>query len=401
MKRFLAILLSLIICFMTIGVQAHAIQENQNPAKQEYLVQFDISSYKNLSKNAITTNLKNTLNSINIKERDILKTYDLLPVYCVKLSKRQAKALKKMPTVKAVEPNYRVKVPEQITQTIETKKVKPSQDTIPWGVYRVQATDAHYYGYKGNNIKVAVLDTGIDGWHYDLYVRGGYSVFNDSPYYDEHGHGTHVAGTIAALENSYGVLGVAPDVSLYAVKVLGNDGYGSISGIIEGIEWAVNNNMDIINMSLGSDYYSSIFEDWCDYAYRSGLLLVAAAGNSGNSYGTGDSVEYPARYSSVMAVAATDYYNDRAWFSSTGSALEIAAPGVDVYSTYPDNYYVYMSGTSMACPHVVGAAALVWSANPYLSNKQVRKKLVNSAQYLGSSYHYGAGLVQAYNAIYY
>ena len=102
-----------------------------------------------------------------------------------------------------------------------------------------------------------------------------------------------------------------------------------------------------------------------------------------------------------MAVAATDYYNDRASFSSTGPDVEISAPGVDVYSTYPDNYYGYMSGTSMACPHVSGAAALVWASNPSLTNLQVRQKLVNSAKYLGNRYHYGSGLLQSYNAITY
>ncbi|WP_132996036.1 S8 family peptidase [Sporanaerobacter acetigenes] len=401
MKRLLAILLSLVMSFILVESQVYAIPENQNLEKQEYLVQFDVSSYKGLSEDAINTEFKNVLNSINIEEVDILKAYHLLPVYCVRLSEEQAQVLKELSIVKAVEPNYKVKASEPITQMIESEEVKPLQDTIPWGIERVQATDAHYYGYYGSGIKVAVLDTGIDGGHYDLYVRGGYSVFNDSPYYDGYGHGTHVAGIVAALENSYGVLGVAPDVSLYSVKVLGNDGYGSISGIVEGIEWAVNNNMNVINMSLGSSSYSSIFEDYCNYAYNSGLLIVAAAGNSGNSYGTGDSVEYPARYSSVMAVAATDYYDKRASFSSTGSDVEIAAPGVDIYSTYPDNNYAYMSGTSMACPHVAGAAALVWSANPNLTNIQVRQKLVNSAKYLGNRYHYGAGLVQAYNAIYY
>ncbi len=401
MKRFFAVLLSVIICFGSFGFQAYAISNYQNLNTQEYLVQFNIPISNNFSASAAKVKANNTFDSVNVKEKDILKSYDLLPIYCAKLTKNQVKSLEKNSAVKTIEPNIKFKTSNQNLQAIKSNSFKLTQDTIPWGISKIQAIDAQSRGYNGKNIKVAVLDTGIDGWHYDLNIKGGHSVFNDSPYTDGQGHGTHVAGTIAALNNSSGVIGAAPNVNLYAVKVLDNSGYGSLSGIIEGIEWAVNNNINIINMSLGSSQYSSIFENCCNYAYNSGVLIIAAAGNSGNSYGSGDSVEYPARFPSVMAVAATDFNNKRASFSSTGSNVEIAAPGVNIYSTTPNSSYNYMSGTSMACPHVAGAAALVWSSNPSLTNRQVRQKLVNSAMYLGNKYHYGAGLVQALDAIKY
>ncbi|MBE3594393.1 MAG: S8 family serine peptidase [Candidatus Carbobacillus altaicus] len=158
--------------------------------------------------------------------------------------------------------------------------------------------------------------------------------------------------------------------------------------------------MDIINMSLGSPYYSSIIEQYVNLAYYNyDMLLVAAAGNSGNSRGTGDSVEYPARFPAVMAVAAIDSNNQRAYFSSTGKKVELSAPGVNVLSTIPGQSYAYYSGTSMASPHVAGAAALVWSAKPYLSNVELRQLLDSTALYLGKQEHYGYGLVQPWAAI--
>ncbi|WP_439646643.1 S8 family peptidase [Piscibacillus salipiscarius] len=245
-----------------------------------------------------------------------------------------------------------------------------------------------------------MLDTGIAASHGDLNVSGGYSVFGDSPYNDGNGHGTHVAGTVAALNNNSGVLGVAPSANLYAVKVLDGNGSGSYAGIAEGIEWAIQNNMDIINMSLGGSQSSSILKDYADYAYyNAGILVVAAAGNSGNSWGWSDTVGYPAKYDSVIAVAAVDQNNNRASFSSHGPAVELAAPGVNIYSTMPGNSYDSLNGTSMASPHVAGVAAQVWQAKPHLSNSQLRSLLNNTAQYLGNSNYYGNGLVQSFDAI--
>jgi subtilisin len=143
--------------------------------------------------------------------------------------------------------------------------------------------------------------------------------------------------------------------------------------------------MDIINMSLGGSSDSSILEEWCNTAYNSGLLVVAAAGNSGNRAGKNDSVGYPAKYASVIAVAAIDQNNNRASFSSTGPAVELSAPGVDVLSTVPGNLYDSYNGTSMASPHVARVAALVWAAKPGLTNVELRQLLRDSAMNLGDA----------------
>ena len=254
----------------------------------------------------------------------------------------------------------------------------------------------------GDGINVSILDTGIDYNHSDLadnYKVFGYDFVNgDTDPTDDNGHGTHCAGIIAAVDNDIGVIGVAPEADLYAVKVLDSSGSGYVSDVIAGIEWSVNNSMDIISMSLGLDSDSTDLRNACDYAYNAGLLLVAAAGNEGSG---SDTVTYPAKYDSVIAVAATDSSDNRTSSSSTGPAVELAAPGKEINSTWSDGGYKKASGTSMACPHVTGTAALVWKAFPHYNNTQVRQHLQETAEDLGDSgmdKWYGYGLVDAENA---
>lgn len=378
MKKSLKLLLILALCFSFIVPAAGIASDGQE--KMEYLVQFDGKVDRGL------------LNAFGVNDGEVLHTYNLLPVALVELTEKQFKGLSNHPKIVAVEYNAEVQALAQ---------------TVPWGVPHVQGTDSHAAGYTGSGMKVAILDTGIDKTHEDLStnVKGGYSVFTDAdnmdPFNDGHGHGTHVSGTVAALNNTLGVIGVAHNADLYAVKVLNNAGSGSYAGIAEGIEWAVNNNMDIINMSLGGSQSSSILENWCNLAYNSGVLVVAAAGNSGNPGGKNDSVGYPAKYASVIAVAAIDSNNNRASFSSTGPAVELSAPGVSVLSTTPGNNYATYNGTSMASPHVAGVAALVWAAKPGLTNVQLRQLLADTAINLGNADQYGHGLVQALDAIQY
>lgn len=276
--------------------------------------------------------------------------------------------------------------------------------TLPWGVDRIDAERVHSVGNKGSGIKVAVIDTGIDYNHPDLNdnYAGGYDFVNkDSDPKDDNGHGTHCAGTIAAEDNGEGVIGVAPEASLYALKVLNASGSGYWSDVAAAIDWTVSNGLQIASMSLGGGY-SSTLEAACNGAYNANVLLVAAAGNSGNARGTGDNVQYPARFDSVIAVAATDTKDRRARFSSTGPAVELAAPGVKIYSTLLNGKYGTASGTSMACPHVSGTAALVMAAYPTWTADQVRTRLDSTAKDLGASGRdpwYGYGLVDAWAAV--
>jgi subtilisin len=322
-------------------------------------------------------------------EGDIKCTYTFIPAISANLSREAIEAIVKDERIAYIEPDYEVHVLEE---------------TLPWGVDRIDAEKVHPYN-KGRGVKVAIIDTGIDYTHPDIdgNYKGGYDfVNNDDDPMDDHGHGTHCAGIVAAEDNDIGVIGVAPEAYLYGVKVLNSGGSGYVSDVIAGIQWSIANGMQVISMSLGSDSDSTSLHNACNAAYNAGVVLVAAAGNDGNRWGSGDNVDYPARYDSVIAVAATDSNDNRASWSSTGPAVELSAPGVNIYSTYRGGYTT-LSGTSMACPHVTGTAALVWYAYPNYTNTQVRQRLQGTAEDLGTTGRdtwYGYGLVDAEQAAY-
>jgi subtilisin family serine protease len=270
-----------------------------------------------------------------------------------------------------------------------------------WGVKRIQSGVVHQAGLLGGKVRVAVLDTGIDASHPEFagIYKGGYNFVagNHQPV-DGHGHGTHVAGTVAAARDGVGVVGVAPGIDLYALKVLGDDGSGSFSDVIAALQWCIQNNIHISNNSYGSGGDpGTLVKAAFDNSYTAGVLHVAAAGNSGGSGPPwARAVNYPARWDSLIAVAATTQDDKRASFSSYGPEVELAAPGVSIPSTIPGGGYASYSGTSMASPHVAGVAALIRAADGSLLNTEVRAILHDTAQNLGlDANHQGHGLVRA------
>ncbi len=288
------------------------------------------------------------------------------------------------------------------------KRALAAGQTIPWGVSKIRAQEVWAAGNRGAGIKGCIIDTGIEYNHPDLKenYKGGYNAItqtNDP--LDDNGHGSHVAGIAAAKDNDFGVVGVAPEMDIYAVKALDLNGSGSYSNIIASIQWAIDNGMHLINMSFGGTSYSKALEDICNAAYNSGMLLVAAAGNQGGD-GSEDKVTYPARFDSVMAVAATDQNDQRASFSSAGPEVEVSAPGVSIPSTVPTSNVKYsdpsgyksLSGTSMASPHAFGTAAVVKKSNANLTNADVRKILADTSVDLGTpgrDVFYGSGRIDA------
>jgi subtilisin family serine protease len=209
------------------------------------------------------------------------------------------------------------------------------EDT-PWGIGTVRAPEV-WNRTTGRSIKVAVLDTGIDALHIDLAgrYRGGYNFVADNVNpLDGHGHGTHVSGTIAAERNGVGVVGVAPEAELYALKVLSDEGSGFESDILAAIDWCVQNGMRVASMSLGGRVPSTTGLDTYAAAFEAGLLVVAAAGNGVQGVGT-PALNFPAGYPSVFSVGAVGMNLSRASFSDFGSGLEVVAPGVDVRSSFP------------------------------------------------------------------
>jgi len=317
---------------------------------------------------------------------EVKYTFWLVPVIAASLPQSAINVLLSHPRVRYVEPVIKVYAVSQ---------------HVPWNIERVFAGETYPFGTwdttRGGNVEVAVLDTGIDQHQEDLIVLGGANMVDEHDWgQDFNEHGTLVAGIIAALDNDRGVVGVAPVVGLYSVKVLNNSGVGTDLTVTAGIEWAVGQGIRVLNMSFGAETHSQTLQDACDAAYAAGHLLVAAAGNSGNEDGTGDTVVYPARYDSVIAVAASSPSDSRPSFSSTGPAVELIAPGVDIVSTGPGTKYNWGTGTSVASPHVAGTAVLAWAANPDLTNIQIREILQETAEDLGlPAEHQGHGLVRA------
>lgn len=326
-------------------------------------------------------------------------TYRLVPGIAASMPENAIEALRRNPNVTTIEPDgFFHKIDEELDNT--------------WGVKRIGGGTVHAAGNKGLNVPVAIIDSGIDYSHPDLggclgagcKVAGGYDfVNNDADPKDDNGHGTHVAGTVAARDNETGVVGVAPEAKLYGLKVLNASGSGSFSDVIKAVEWVVDNGIKVTNNSYGSSGDpGTLVRAAFDNSYSAGVLHIAAAGNSGNCAGKNDSVGYPAKYASVVAVAATNQSDTRACFSSTGPAVEISAPGVGINSTRSGGGYVVYSGTSMASPHVAGVAALLINTVESPSNSEIRSLLASTAQDLGATGRdplYGYGLVNAAAAV--
>lgn len=274
----------------------------------------------------------------------------------------------------------------------EDAAVYEASQTISWGITAVRAREASKYN-TGYGSLVCILDSGIDSDHPDLSanILGGENfvmmngVIDPDRWDDDRGHGTHVAGTVAARHNSYGVVGVAPRAKLFAAKVLNSSGSGYVSDLVEGIASCVNNGADVINMSLSTSSDSTVLRNIIESAYDAGVVVVAAAGNSNSS------VAYPAKYPQVIAVSAVDSSLKKASFSNYGPEVDFAAPGVSVYSTYKGGTYARMSGTSMAAPHVAGVAALWVASN---SNGLIGTK-INGL----STYYQGQGLIDALKTV--
>ena len=334
----------------------------------------------------------------------VTRQFKVVPAFAAQLPPQAVAALRNAPGVVDIEPDLEV-MAHDYSQT--------------WGVVRIDAPSVHSGTWVGEgeverpivgrSIRIAVVDTGIDYTHPDLApnFRGGYDfVNNDNDPMDDQWHGTHVAGTVAAAKNGFGVVGVAPEVELYGLKVLAANGSGSFSSVIAALDWAIQNKIQVVNLSLGSsgDPGKTVRQAFTN-AYQAGLVIVASAGNSGSG---ADTVGFPAKYDSVIAVGSTTSNDVRSSFSSTGPAVELTAPGTAIYSTDLGGGYYTASGTSMAAPHVAGLAALVLDSGigdlngNGLVNDEVRLVMQSTATDLGDEGRddwYGFGLVNAASAV--
>lgn len=275
----------------------------------------------------------------------------------------------------------------------------PNDPFFPYqyGPQKVQAPDAWDVTTSNGNIKIAIVDTGIQLNHPELSIKlwPGYNFVDGNLVpNDGNGHGTHVAGIAAALtENGLGIAGMAPSASIIPVRALDNSGNGLLSNIANAITYSTNAGAKVINLSLGSTQSSITLENAVNYAWSQGVVVIAAAGNEASSTPT-----YPAAYQNVIAVASTDSNDQKSDFSNFGTWVDVAAPGSTILSTYIGSYYAYLSGTSMAAPHVSGLAALLAAQGK--TNLQIRNTIQSTCDVVpGTGLYWTYGRINANRAV--
>lgn len=380
-KLFIGVLLSLILLSFNIP-KTYADNSNEH-SKDRYLVTF-----------------KNVVDKDYIQEQggEILKQFNTSPSALIIASPEAIKKIKNNEHIISINFDSEVEISGYDDIDWGSIDIDPQEQLIPWNVDYIGSTYAHQMGISGQGVKVGIIDSGINP-HNDLKISGGINILdNNDNYYDGFGHGTKVAGIIAALDNSYGIIGVAPNVELYSIKVLKSNGKGSISDVVAGIEWAINNNIDILNFSLQTTIDNSVLKTAVQKAFENNILLVASAGNMGGTKKT-NTITYPAAYEEVISVTSIDKNGERSSYSSTGKQIDISAPGEFVYTTLQSGLYFLADGTSMAAPHVTGVAALILESQPNLNVEEVTKILLKSKKNLGNHKLYGKGIIDVPKAI--
>lgn len=261
-------------------------------------------------------------------------------------------------------------------ERIDCMSIQEAKQKAGWNITAFELPATWQYT-QGEGVVIAVLDTGCDLDHPDLVenlLPGANLIRPGSPPRDGNGHGTHITGTLVAANNDIGVVGVCPKAKVRPVKVLDDKGNGNLLNVAEGIRWAVSQGVDIISMSLGAPMKVQQVRKAIQYAASQGIPTFVAAGNAGKT----KEVFYPANYPETIAIGAIDEHFRRANFSNTGDNLDFMAPGVNIFSTVPDDWYATLSGTSMATPFAVGVAALVLS---YARTTKKRKEPVTVDDY--------------------
>lgn len=251
-----------------------------------------------------------------------------------------------------------------------SKAKQKERDYIPRGVAQMGARRL-WKETKGEGTVIAVLDSGVDINHPDLKenIIGGYNFTTDyggdtSNFMDNHYHGTHVAGIIASKHNKYGIVGMAPEAKILALKVLTGQGSGSATWLANAIRYAISwrgpkgEKVNVINISLGTPNYNSNLHSAVKEAVANDIAVVVACGNDGDGDGTTNEISYPAYFQEVISVGAVDFCRNVTLFSNSNPEVDVCANGQDILSTYPGNKYAILNGTSMACPHVAGMCAL-------------------------------------------
>lgn len=308
---------------------------------------------------------------------EVLLDLEQLQMLSIKIADEKMDQLKSHPEIILIEENQTFSIQQQFKVASNSSSEKDL-----WNLKAINANNAWAEGITGKGIKIAIIDSGVSK-HPDLNITDGVSFVGDH-YNDGHGHGTHIAGIIAAQHNDFGVAGVAPNAEIYVVKAIEDDGFGGVDKIIQGIDWAINKKMDLINLSFGDLESSVALHEAIRLAKQKGILIVAASGNEGTDQGIGNTMIYPARHEEVIAVSSVNQSFQRSTFSSTGAANDFAAPGEEIYSTYLNGGYATYQGTSLAAPHIVGLLALLMQQYAYLTADELYEGLKLYAEDLGT-----------------
>lgn len=317
---------------------------------------------------------KSALKRMKSQFVNLSKVRDLSIIHAFSCTLRPDTKLRGIPGAPNIVEDTKITVHQAMGNKITSRRSSniSGSHTIPWGIDQVGAPEV-WNKSVGQNIRIGVIDTGIDYNHPDLRnsISRGINLLNRSMLpYDDNGHGTHIAGTIAAAGRHSGIIGVAPRAIVHPVKAFDHAGSAYVSDIIAGIDWCVHNDLDIINMSFGMKSYNRSLEQAVMNAYYRGKVIVASSGNDGKK----KTVDYPARFPQVVSVGATTRLGKIAPFSNRGKQIDIYAPGERVYSSWLNGKYNELSGTSMATAHVSGVIALMLSIKP-MSPLQIKSAL--------------------------
>lgn len=395
---------SFALAFTTLGV-APATASDVDPATESWQAAAEAASATPAELKAAVAD--GELRMIVVREEQGQPDVAVLNMTSSKQLDQTLNALNNDPSVVSIEVDQKVNLLKSVMTSAPVATAATAYNQ--WNYTALQLHPIHVHRI-GSGTLVAVIDSGVNRTGTDLngtgqvaqvldgcdWVTSPTNVCRGTGVVDENGHGTHVAGIIAAKNDGFGITGVAPGSQILPLRVLDASGSGYLSDIAAAIDYAVSNNADVINLSLGGTANFYLIEDAVNRAVNAGVVVVAAAGNSGPS---NTLPSYPAAYGSVIAVAATDSSGTVASYSNQGAYLDIAAPGSAIISTYP-NGYASLSGTSMASPHVAGIAAMMLEAG--ISAADIKSRLQSTADNSiprNNTNRYGAGIVNPYAAL--
>jgi subtilisin len=326
------------------------------------------------------------LRQLNDQRKDSALLNDVQPlaiINAISCTLQTTDKLSVSPFIKSIEEDSKMKVHSiKVVNAVQPSSRLARSDTpnLPWGIKHIGAPQA-WRKSKGERIRIGIIDTGADYTHPDLHQCLSYGVNLVNRHLmpnDDNGHGTHIAGTIAAYSGQRGIVGVAPQAIIHPVKAFDNLGSAYVSDIIGGIDWCVRNQIHIINMSFGMKTYSKALESAVRQAHESGIIVVASSGNEGKQA----TIDYPARLRQVISVGASTRQGQIASFSNMSKTIDIYAPGEKIYSTWLNSKYNELSGTSMATSHVSGVIALMLSRKPSLTPLKIKTILKKHSRLL-------------------